>query len=365
MPLDLDAARRWEPPASWRRVLVVDAHTGGEPFRVVVEGHPAIPGATMLAKRRWAEEHADALRRLLVLEPRGHADMYGCFLTEPVSPGSDFGILFLHNAGFSTMCGHGIIAISTVVLETGMLARMPAGRTPAAGNGFAEQALDLAIDLAIDSPAGPVRARAALEGGRVARVAFRNVPSFVVELDAAIEVPAYGRVRYDLAFGGAFYAVVSAPSVGLQCTAERFADIVAAGREIKRAIVAGRAIEHPLAPDLGFLYGVVFVGPAADASHHSRNVCVFADGEVDRSPTGTGVSARLAIHHARGDLLRGQAITVESLLGSTFRGRVVAETSCGPYPAIVPEVEGSATICGRYELLLDPADPFPRGFLLR
>ncbi len=353
MRLDLDAVNRWEPPSSWRRVRTVDAHTGGEPFRVVVDGGPAIPGDSMLAKRRWAQEHADDLRRLLMLEPRGHADMYGCFLTEPVSPEADFGILFMHNAGFSTMCGHGIIAVTTVVLETGMLARR------------ASSASASLTEVLIDSPAGLVRACAALEGDRVADVAFRNVPSFVVDLDAIVDVDGYGPVRYDLAFGGAFYAFVSAPSLGLACSAEDFPALVAAGREIKRAVAADREITHPDEPDLGFLYGVVFVGPAEDASHHSRNVCVFADGEVDRSPTGTGVSARVAIHHARGSIELGQAITIESILGSCFRGRAVDVTRCGPYPAVIPEVQGSATICGRHEFLLDPTDPFPRGFFLR
>jgi trans-L-3-hydroxyproline dehydratase len=348
MRLDLDAVSRWEPPSSWRRVRTVDAHTGGEPFRVVVSGHPEIPGETMLAKRRWAEAQADDLRRLLMLEPRGHADMYGCFLTEPVTPTADFGILFMHNAGFSTMCGHGIIAVTTAALETGML--------PAA---------DGANEVVIDSPAGLVRATASVDGGQVESVTFRNVPSFVVDLDATVEVAGYGPVRYDLAFGGAFYAFVSAPSIDLACTADCFQDLVAAGRAIKRAVGENRDITHPLEPDLGFLYGIVFVGPAEDASHHSRNVCVFADGEVDRSPTGTGVSARVAIHHARGSIDLGQAITVESILGSCFRGRAVEETHCGPFPAVVPEVQGAATICGRHELLLDPRDPFPEGFFLR
>lgn len=348
MTLDFAAASSWRPPADWPRVRTLDAHTGGEPFRVVLDGAPQIPGATMLAKRRWAQEHADTLRRLLMLEPRGHADMYGCLLTEPTSPEADFGILFLHNAGFSTMCGHGILAITKVALEAGLV---PDAATRS--------------DLVIDTPAGVVHARAERRQERVERIAFRNVPSFAVDLDVEIDVPGLGMVRYDLAFGGAYYAVVDCQPLGLEIVPTAAAELIVAGREIRRAIAATAPIEHPLEPDLGFLYGVIFVGPPADAAHHSRNACVFADGEVDRSPTGTGVSARLAIHHARGDLAGDGSLEVESILGSTFRGRVAATTTCGNHPAVVPEIEGRAWISGRHEFCLDPNDPFPQGFFLR
>ncbi len=299
MGLRLENALDWEPGAGYRRVRTFDLHTGGEPFRIVIDGAPAIPGETVAAKRRWAQEHADDLRRLLMWEPRGHADMYGCLLTAPVTPGADFGILFMHNSGFSTMCGHGIIAATTAVLETGML--------PAAEN-----------RLIIDSPAGPVRATAERDGNRVSRVAFLNVPSFVVALDAEVEVASYGRLPYDLAFGGAYYAFVDIATLGLDWGSAGSARLIDAGRAIKRAIAAEQPIEHPGERDLGFLYGVVFHGPPTDESHHSRNVCVFADGEVDRSPTGTGVSARAALLHARGHLALGQPITIESIVGSVF-----------------------------------------------
>jgi trans-L-3-hydroxyproline dehydratase len=345
MPVDVAAASRWRPPADWRQVKTLDAHTGGEPFRVVIEGAPAIPGATMAAKRRWAETQADSLRRLLMWEPRGHADMYGCFLTEPVSPTAHFGVLFLHNAGFSTMCGHGIIAITKVVLETGMAA-----------------ATD---ELAIDSPAGLIQARARRGASGVDSVAFTNVPSYAAALDAEIEVPGHGLVRYDLAFGGAYYAIVDAATLGLSLAAGDVQSLIAAGRAIQRAIAAESAVVHPTEPDLGFLYGVIFTGRPVDPRHHSRNVCVFADGEVDRSPTGTGVSARLAVHHVRGEIALGETIEIESLVGSTFRGRALATARCGPHPAIVPEVAGTASITGRHEFWLDPADEFPQGFFLR
>lgn len=345
--LDFDAARIWQAGARYQRIRTIDAHTGGEPFRVVLDP-PDIPGEDILAKRRFGQSELTRLRKLLMWEPRGHADMYGCFLVEPNDAGADFGILFLHNEGFSTMCGHGIIAATKVVLETGML--------PMTG---AE------TSVTIDAPAGRVYARAHAVDGRVESVSFRNVPSYVAELDAEVDVPGLGPVRYDLAFGGAYYAFVDAASVGLSCLPHDVDQQVALGRAIKQAVMATRTIEHPESEDLSFLYGVIFTGPARDRSHHSRNVCVFADGEIDRCPTGTGVSARLAIHHARGELAIGDSITIESVTGSTFQGRVLEETRFGDLPAVIPEVSGQAWICGRNELLIDPDDGFPEGFFLR
>jgi proline racemase len=338
----------WRPPSDWPRLTTIDAHTGGEPFRVVTGGWPAIPGETILARRRYAMAHHDHLRRALMLEPRGHADMYGCLVTPPVTPDADLGVLFMHNAGFSTMCGHGIIGLVTVALETGML-----------------PAIEPETTVRIDTPAGLVTARADVASGRVARVTFRNVPAFVLARDEVVDVRDVGQVQYDVAFGGAFYAYVSAEDVGLACTPEYFRGLIEAGRAIKAAVAAHRAIAHPFEDDLGFLYGVVFTGPSPSPGVHGRNVCVFADGEVDRSPTGTSVSARLAIHHARGELREGDRVVFESLIGSRFGGRIVETTSFGPYAAVVPEVDGSAHITGRHEFLLDPTDTIGRGFLLR
>lgn len=344
--MDLTPALSWAPPAYWGRLTVIDSHAAGEPFRVVVDGLPEIPGATVPDRRRHARENLDHLRRALMWEPRGHADMYGGFIGPPASPDADLAVLFLHNEGFSTMCGHGIIALSKVVLETGIF-----------------PATEPETTLHIDTPAGLVVAISAVDGGRVSRTRFRNVPSFAVDLDAEVEVPGFGAVRYDLAFGGAFYAIVDAGDLGLDLADP--SSLVTAGRAVKEAITGSREIEHPDQPDLGFLYGVIFTGPPHDRSHHSRNVCVFADGEVDRSPTGTGVSARLAVMHERGQIAAGEPVVVESLVGSTFTGRVAATTELGGRPAIIPEIEGSAHITGRAELWLDPDDELGSGFLVR
>lgn len=338
----------WQPPESWWRVETIDAHTAGEPFRVVLTGYPEPRGATMLERRRYLADHYDHLRRAIMLEPRGHADMYGCVVTRPATPDGHLGVLFLHNEGYSTMCGHGIIGLATVLAETGYFGADP-----------------IPDPLRIDSPAGRIEARIAFDGERAREVSFRNVPSFLVERDASIEVEGIGVVTYDLAFGGAFYAYVDAGSVGLGCRPGDVQRLIDAGRRIKQAIMAKRPIVHPDADDLGFLYGVIFTGPAEVAGNHSRHVCIFADGEVDRSPTGTGVSGRVAILHARGELALNEEIVIESILGGTFSGSAVDSCQIGPYAGVVPEVSGSAWITGRHQFLIDPADPYRAGFMLR
>ena len=338
----------WTPPKQWMRITTIDAHTAGEPFRVVTGGFPEIPGATLLEQRRHVRQYYDHLRTALMWEPRGHADMYGCLLTRPAHPQADLGVLFMHNEGYSTMCGHGIIGLVTVVLETGLW--------PSTGT---------ETTLHIETPAGLVKAIATVNGRRVTRVRFQNVPAYVLELNQMLPVPGMGHVRHDIAFGGAFYAFVQAEAVGLVCTPDNFRALVDQGMAIKEAVMAQRSIRHPFEPDLGFLYGTIFIGPALDPQNHSRNVCIFADGEVDRSPTGTGLSARLAIHHARHEIATGQAVTVESIIGSCFGGRVIETTRFGPYEAIVPEIEGTAHITGRHEFVIDPEDPLRDGFILR
>ena len=337
--------RTWVPPAEWRRITTLESHAAGEPLRIVTGGVDPIPGATILEKRRYAREHLEGLRRAIVFEPRGHADMYGAILTEPVTPDGDLGVLFLHNEGWSTMCGHGIIALTTVVLETGLLSPRDVVR--------------------FDAPAGRIVARAQREQGRVRSVAFENVPSFVLALDETVAVPGLGDIRYDLAFGGAFYAYVDVAQVGLTIEPTDYRGLIDAGWRIKKTVMSSRSIPHPFEPELSFLYGTIFTGAPRSKGAQARNVCVFADGEVDRSPTGTGVSGRVAIEHARGRLGAGQPFVVESILGTRFTGRVVRETTFGPHPAIVPEVEGSAWIAGRSELWFDPHDPLGEGFILR
>jgi trans-L-3-hydroxyproline dehydratase len=337
----------WSPPPDWTRLTTIDCHAAGEPLRVITGGLPPIPGDTILAKRRYAREQLDPLRRALMWEPRGHADMYGCIFTEPVTPDGDLGVLFIHNEGFSTMCGHGIIGLVTVALETGLITPRDAAA------------------IRIDTPAGRVTARANFIGGRVRSVAFENVPSFAYALDQTVDVPGIGRVKYDVGFGGAFYAYCEADGLGVKLAPEEFRKLIEAGMAVKRAVMAALPITHPFEEDLGFLYGTIITSAPQDEGAHSRNVCIFAEGEVDRSPTGTGVSGRVALEYARGRLAIGEPFVVESLIGARFTGRVARTTTFGEFPAVVPEVEGSAWITGRNEFWIAPDDPLRNGFILR
>jgi len=330
---------------SWTRITTLDVHTAGEPLRIVLDGFPDIPGDTILEKRRYAKEHLDHLRTALMWEPRGHADMYGAILTEPVTEDGHAGVLFLHNAGFSTMCGHGIIGLAMAGIDGGALAL----RNP----------------LRLDTPAGRVTAFPERNGGRVRSASFLNVPSFVYARDETVEVDGVGLVRYDVAFGGAFYAFCNAADFGLTLADSEFRTLIDLGMRIKRAVMAKLPITHPFEPDLGFLYGTIFIGAPHDADNHSRNVCIFAEGEVDRCPTGTGVSARAALHYDAGELAVDEPFTVESILGTTFTGEVAETTTFGPHDAVVPRVRGTSYITGRNELLIDPSDPLRHGFILR
>lgn len=339
---------KWNPPENWQIIKTIESHAAGEPLRVIVEGFPEIPGTTMLEKRNYVLENLDHLRKGLMWEPRGHADMYGAILTEPCSEEANFGVLFLHNEGLSTMCGHGIIALTTAVLETGLFPRK-----------------EPLTELKIDTPAGLVTSFARVEKGRVKSVFFRNVPSFALYLDEEVEVEGIGKVKYDVAFGGAFYAFVNAEELGLSCNPEDFRRLIEAGTAIKKAVQKNKPIQHPFEKDLSFLYGTIFICREKDPVFHSRNVCVFAEGEVDRSPTGTGVSARLAIHFAKGQLKVDEEIVVESIIGTEFKGRITEVVDFGPFKAVIPEVEGSAYITGRSEFYFDPEDPLQYGFFLR
>ena len=338
----------WTPPTNWTRITTIDAHTAGEPLRVITNGMPEIPGDTILAKRRYARQHLDQLRTALIWEPRGHADMYGCIITDPVTTDGDLGVLFLHNEGFSSMCGHGIIGLAKVGLDTGLIDKP--GDRPV---------------IKMDTPAGRVTANGTRENGRITSVSFLNVPSFVYALDQFVEVPGLGRIRYDVAFGGAFYAFCHAADLGITITPDDFSALIDIGVRIKHAVIDSLPIHHPFEEDLSFLYGTIIVGEAHNPSNHSRNVCIFAGGELDRCPTGTGVSARAALHHARGELSHKEPFTVESILGTTFTGEIVESVQFGPYKAIVPKVTGSAHITGRHEFLIDPTDPLKNGFILR
>jgi proline racemase len=332
----------WRPPANWTAITTIDMHTGGEPLRVITGGLPKIEGTTVLEKRRYFREHYDFLRTGLMFEPRGHGDMYGAVISP--SQDADFDVFFLHNEGYSTMCGHAIIALTKLAIESNQVQ----------GPG-----------VSFNAPAGRIEANATVESGRVVRAHFRNVPSFLYQRDQTLQVTGVGDVKFDIAYGGAFYAIVDADSLGLRLEASDLAQLIQTGRNIKQTIMKDRRVEHPFEPDLSFLYGTIFTGETRDTAHHSRNVCVFADGEVDRSATGSGVSARAALHYAKGDVGLNERIAIESIIGSTMTVQALSETSFGPYRAIIPEVSGTAHITGRNEFWFDPDDPLGAGFILR
>jgi trans-L-3-hydroxyproline dehydratase len=347
MKLDWDTR---PPAAGSERITTLDMHAAGEPLRIVTGGLAELKGATILERRRYMREHFDHVRRALMWEPRGHYDMYGAILTPPVSEGADLGVLFMHNEGYSTMCGHGVIALVTALIDTGAL--------PARGR---------ETPVTLDTPAGVVRATAHLGAdGRVSYVSFLNVPSYLHARDVSLCIPGVGDVTADIVFGGAFYAVLPAGRLGLELTASNHLELVKGAERVKRAVNETMTIAHPFEPDLGFLYGAILTGPPEDSAHHSRNICVFANAEVDRSPTGTGVSGRVAQLHARGEITLGEEILVESILGrsSVFGGRAVETTHVGPHESVVPEVSGTAFITGRSEFLVDPRDTLRGGFLL-
>jgi proline racemase len=331
-----------------RLITTIDAHAGGEPLRIVTSGLPPLPGATMLERRRAMLERHDDLRKLLMWEPRGHADMYGCILTPPVTPQATYGVLFMHNEGYSTMCGHGVIALTTALVETGAVA----AREPA-------------VEVGYDTPAGFVLARAEVADGRVRRVAFRNVPSFVYQQDLPIEVDG-APLTVDVVFGGAFYALVEAAALrpGLTVEPANVRELIARGMAVKRAVAAVEVV-HPTEPGLRGVYGTIVTGPPSGPGAHGRNVTIFADGEVDRSPCGTGTAGRVAALHARGALALGQEFVHESIIGTTFAARAVAETRVGDRPAVVPEIAGRGYLTGLHQFVHDPEDRAGEGFLVR
>lgn len=332
----------WKPPQHWTRVTTIDMHTGGEPLRVIIDGLPPIQGRTVLEKRRYFRDHYDHLRTGLMWEPRGHADMYGAVISP--SADADFDVFFLHNEGYSTMCGHAIIALTKLVVETQLVDKH---------------------EITFNVPAGKILAHATVSDGKVTETSFRNVPSFLYLRDQQIDVGGLGPVEFDVAYGGAFYAFVNAQAVGLQLTPEHVDRIIDYGRRIKRAVMNQFPIKHPFEEDLSFLYGTIFTAPALDPANHSRNACIFAEGELDRSATGSGVSARAALHFAKGELSLNKRVTIESVLGSTMSVEVLDVTKFGSYDAVIPEVSGTASIIGRNEFYFDPEDPFRKGFIFR
>jgi proline racemase len=338
-------------PASIGPIETVDYHTGGEPFRIVTGGVPEMPGETVLERRRYAREHLDDVRHLLIDEPRGHADMYGAHVVPPNDAGADLGVIFFHNEGYSTACGHGTIALVTWAIDSGRIA----AREPL-------------TELKVDVPSGRLDCRAQVAEGRVTSVEFTNVPSFVESTDLEVHT-SRGPVRLDVAYGGAFYGSVEARRLGLDVSPVSLPSLIALERELRREIDEQLDPTHPDEPELRGTYGVIYwqtETPEDGADLVQRNVTVFADGEVDRSPCGSGTSARLALLDASGELPRGGILRHRSIVDSTFHGKVTDDgPAIGGKPSVITTVAGSAYRTGTHTFELDPRDQLGAGFLLR
>lgn len=331
------------------RITSVEMHTGGEPVRIITGGYPAPRGATLLDKRRDARERLDGWRRLLMGEPRGHAEMYGALLVAPDHPEADLAVLFLHNEGYSTMCGHAVLALARYAVDHGLVRP----HAPATA-------------VRIQCPCGLVRAQADIVDGRSGPARFTSVPAFVVARDAVVATDGLGPVTLDIAYGGAFYGVLPAATIGLDLERSPLARIVDSALAIKAAVSVQLRLTHPEEPDLAFLYGIILTDEADNGFDRSTlNVCVFADGQVDRSPTGSGVTARMALLHRRGLAAVGETRRFRSLTGAVFTGRITETAQVGPHPAVRVEVGGRAYYTGEAVFTLEPDDPLPEGFLLR
>ncbi|TPK63210.1 MULTISPECIES: proline racemase family protein [unclassified Mesorhizobium] len=330
-------------------LTVVDMHTGGEPLRIVTGGYPDIPKGTILEKRAYVRDHLDHLRKILMFEPRGHYDMYGALLVEPDLPGADLAVLFMHNEGYSTMCGHAIVALGRYAVDEGLVAKQ-----------------EPVTMVNIEAPCGMVIASVEVRDGKAGAVSFESVPAFLFAGDRRIELPGYGAIDFDIAYGGAFYALADCHQFGLEFGRDRVRDFVDAATTLTERLKQEFPLSHPDHADLAFLYGSILTdGKDAFSGEPTKNVCVFAEAQVDRSPTGSGVTARLAAMHAKGEIATGRTRTFESIAGSRFSGAVARMAKAGPHEAVIARVGGRAYYCGRAEFIVEPDDELGRGFLLR
>lgn len=331
-------------------IQTVDMHTAGEPLRIITSGVPVLPGDSILAKRQYMLDHYDHIRQLLMQEPRGHTDMYGCVLTEPVSEQAATGVLFMHNEGYSTICGHAAIAIGKWLVGNGQVpAEMPV------------------TTVGLDVPAGFVQLQVAVEQldpPVVSSVSFVNVPSFLYKEGLSLDIPGHQGIMVDIVYGGAFYAMVDAQQLGTRVLTANAQALIHLGMDIKHAVEDQVDVVHPTSPGLKGIYGTIICDEPVSPGADGRNVTIFADGQIDRSPCGSGTSARLAAMYAKGQIEMEQSFVHESIIGTTFTGQVVSETQVDNFDAAMCKVTGDAFVTGTSQFMLDPRDPLGNGFLL-
>jgi proline racemase len=330
-----------------RMIATIDTHTEGEPTRTIIGGLPHIPGDSVAAKMAYVRDNLDDLRRMLMYEPRGNEVMSGVILTPPCRGDADIGVIYIEVGGYLPMCGHDTIGCCTALVETGIVP--------------VEEPI---TTIRLDTPAGLVVARVAVVDGSAKQVTFTNAPAFLYRKDVNVDVPGYGRVTLDIAYGGNFYALVEARQLGLEITAERAGEIVQAGKAVRAAVNGAIRVQHPEMEFIEGLTHVEFYGPPTHPDADVKNAVVIPPGSIDRSPCGTGTSAKLAVLHARGKLREDEEFVHESIIGTIFRARIVGTTQVGPFAAVIPEISGRAYVTGIHHFVVDPEDPLKRGFLL-
>jgi proline racemase len=333
-------------------ISTIDSHTAGEGTRLVMSGLPPVPGQTMAEKLAYAEEHLSWVPGLLLLEPRGHKDLFGAILVPPCSPTADIGVLFMDNKDYEPMCGHAVLGIVTTLLETGMF-----------------EMVEPETLIRLDTPSGPIRAHAQIMDGRVLAVSFENVPSFIYRSDVTLKVPEVGDLVVDVVFGGLFFVFANARHLEIELIPDNATRLADLGMRILAAANEQVPVRHPELPHIGKIIDLRFyVEPVTDGAD-SRNVVILGDHMVDRSPCGTGTCAEVALRYARGQLGMGEPFVTESIIGTRFTGEVIAETQVGSgsevFSAVIPKVTGSAYITGFHQFVLDGEDPFPEGFRLK
>jgi proline racemase len=330
-----------------RMITTIDTHTAGEPTRTVLSGIPPIPGKTMSEKMLFLQQHMDALRTVLVFEPRGNEVMSGAIMTEPCDPAADIGVIYIEVGGYLPMCGHDTIGFCTALLEAGILPKT-----------------EPITEIKLDTPAGLVVAHVRVEKSEVQEVSFTNIPSFLYRGGVEVKVPEIGTIKADIAYGGNFYAIVEAEAVGLRLKPEHAAEIVKKGVEIRKAVNAAIEVRHPDKPFISGLTHVEFYAPPEHPSAMVKNAVVIPPGSIDRSPCGTGTSAKLATLFSKGEIKIGEEFVHESIIGTLFRGKIVHSETRNNYSFITPEITGSAYITGFHNFVIDPKDPLKEGYLL-
>lgn len=331
-----------------RTIQAIDSHTAGEATRIVVGGIPNIKGNTMPEKKQYLEDHLDHIRTAIMLEPRGHNDMFGSVMTQPCDPDADFGIIFMDGGGYLNMCGHGSIGAMTVAVETGVVPME-----------------EPVTKVVMEAPAGIIKGDVKVENGKVQSVSIFNVPAFLYKKDQEVELPGVGKVKFDISFGGSFFAIVHASQLGLKIEPKNAAKLTDLAMELRDIINKEIEIQHPTLEHIKTVDLVEIWDEPTNEKATYKNVVIFGQGQVDRSPCGTGTSAKLATLHARGELKEGEKFVYESILGTLFEGEIVGTTKVGEFDAVLPKITGSAYMTGFNNFLIDEDDPVKYGFILK